>query len=69
MNGYDVAADGYRTGMGRFFSPVNLNRYRKLTSKAIDDTERQNVLDALAREMEAFRRDVTRPSSPKRDSR
>jgi hypothetical protein len=55
--------------MARFFSPANLDRYRKLASEAIDDTERRHVLDVLAREMKAFRREAARPPSAKTDSR
>jgi hypothetical protein len=69
VNGYDVAAEEYKTGMGRFFSPANLDRYRKLASEAIGDTERQHVLDVLAREMKALRREATRTPSAKRGLR
>jgi len=63
MNGYDVAAEEYKTGMGRFFSPANLDRYRKLASEAIGDSERQHVLGVLAKEMNSLRREATRRSA------
>jgi hypothetical protein len=69
MNGYDVAAARYKTGMARFFSPANLDRYRRLASEAIGDTERRHVLDVLAMEMKAFRREATHPPSTERGSR
>lgn len=42
-------------GMGRFFSPTNLDRYRKLASGAVDDTERHQIMEDLAKEMKSFR--------------
>jgi len=69
MNGYDVAAARYKTGLARFFSPANLDRYRRLASEAIGDTERRHVLDVLAMEMKAFRREATHPPSTERGSR
>jgi hypothetical protein len=42
-------------GMARFFSPANLDRYRKLASGAVDDTERHKIMEELAREMKSFR--------------
>ena len=69
MNGYDVGAAEYKAGMARFFSPANLARYRKLASDAIGDAERRHVLDVLAGEMKAFRREATRPPSVKREAR
>jgi len=61
MNGYDAATEEHKTGMSRFFSPANLDRYRKLAGEAIGDTERRHLLDALAREVSAFRREAARP--------
>jgi len=69
MNGCDVAAARYKTGMARFFSRVNLDRYRKLASETIGDAERRHVLDVLAKELEAFRREGTHLPSVKRGSR
>ena len=63
MNNPDVEADGYSTGMSRFFSPANLDRYRRLASAALGETERQQVLDVLAKEARAFRSQAT-ASSP-----
>lgn len=44
-------------GMGRFFSPANLDRYRKLANGA-DDAERRRILEDLAMEMNSFRREA-----------
>jgi hypothetical protein len=44
--------------MKRFFSPKNLERYRKLASGAIGKAEQHDLLKALTEEMEAFRREV-----------
>lgn len=45
-------------GMDRFFSPANLNRYGKLMSGAVDDSERHQLLEDLDEEMNAFRREA-----------
>jgi len=45
-------------GMGRFFSPTNLDRYRKLASGALDETERHQIMEDLAREMNVFRHEA-----------
>lgn len=45
-------------GMARFFSPTNLDRYRKLASGVVDDTERHQIMEELAREMDSFRREA-----------
>jgi hypothetical protein len=45
-------------GMGRFFSPRNLARYRRLASGAIGEPEQQQLLEDLAKEMNAFRREA-----------
>jgi hypothetical protein len=45
-------------GMGRFFSPTNLDRYRKLASGAVDDTERHQIMEDLAKEMNSFKREA-----------
>lgn len=44
-------------GMGRFFSPKNLDRYRKLASDTVGAAERDRVLKTLAGEMRTFRRE------------
>jgi hypothetical protein len=44
--------------MSRFFSPVNLDRYRKLASATIDEVEQHQLLKDLAEEMNAFRREA-----------
>jgi hypothetical protein len=45
-------------GMNRFFSPVNLDRYRRLASGTIGDAEQYQLLEDLAAEMNAFRREA-----------
>lgn len=45
-------------GMSRFFSPANLDRYRKLASGAIGEVEQHQLLEDLAEEMNAFRREA-----------
>lgn len=45
-------------GMSRFYNPVNLNRYRKLASRAISEAEQHQLLKDLAKEMNAFRREA-----------
>jgi hypothetical protein len=54
---YDVTATNKETGMARFFSSANLDRYRKLAREAISDVERRQVLETLAKEVSAFRRE------------
>ena len=44
-------------GMGRFFSPSNLGRYRKLASGTTTEIEQLQLLKDLADEMNAFRRE------------
>lgn len=46
------------TGMSRFYSPANLDRYRKLASGAIEEAEQHQLLEDLAEEMNAFRREA-----------
>ena len=46
------------SGMGRFFSSTNLNRYRKLTSGAIAEAEQHQLLKDLAEEVNAFKREA-----------
>jgi hypothetical protein len=48
---------GNASGMGKFFSPTNLHRYRSLTDNKTDAGERARVLKVLAEEWEAFTRD------------
>jgi hypothetical protein len=49
--------------MSRFYSPVNLARYRKLASGTIDDTERCRIMEDLAREIQSFKREARLPSA------
>lgn len=46
------------SGMSRFFSPANLDRYRKLASGAIGEAEQHELLQDLVEEMNAFRREA-----------
>ncbi|HVT30540.1 MAG TPA: hypothetical protein VHE81_21200, partial [Lacipirellulaceae bacterium] len=46
------------TGMSRFYSPTNLDRYRKLASGAIDEAEQHQLLEDLTEEMNAFKREA-----------
>jgi hypothetical protein len=45
-------------GMHRFFTATNLDRYRRLASGAADDGERRQIMEELAREISAFRREA-----------
>ena len=45
-------------GMARFFSRLNLDRYRKLASGKIGQAEQHQLLEALAEEMSAFKREA-----------
>lgn len=45
-------------GMARFFSKSNRDRYRRLASGAISQAEQHQLLDDLAEEMDAFKREV-----------
>ena len=45
------------SGMGKFFSPTNLRRYRSLMNDKIDAGERVRVLKVLAEEWGAFTRE------------
>lgn len=49
-------------GMGRFFSPTNLGRYRRLAGDKIDAAERNRVLKVLAEEWGTFARECRIPS-------
>ena len=51
----DVPASA--SGMGKFFSPTNLRRYRSLMNDKINAGERVRVLKALAEEWDAFTRE------------
>jgi hypothetical protein len=44
--------------MARFFSRSNLDRYRKLASGKIGQAEQQQLLEDLAEEMSAFKREA-----------
>jgi len=44
--------------MRRFLSPTNLDRYRKLASGAIGEAEQHQLLEDLAEEWNAFRREA-----------
>ncbi len=53
-------------GMSRFFSPVNLDRYRKLASGTIGEAEQHQLLEDLAGEMNAFRREACAAAGDRR---
>ncbi len=53
-------------GMGRFFSPASLARYRKLASGGICDAELRHLLEDLAEEMNAFRREARMAAAVRR---
>ena len=44
--------------MARFFSRSNLDRYRKLASGKIGEAEQRQLLEDLAGEMRAFKREA-----------
>jgi hypothetical protein len=46
------------SGMSRFFSPANLDRYRQLASGSLGEAEQHRLLQSLSEEMKAFRREV-----------
>lgn len=48
----------HAVGMSRFFSPANLDRFRKLASGVIGEGEQRQLLKDLAEEMNAFRREA-----------
>jgi len=51
-------------GMARFFSQSNRDRYRKLASGTISQVEQHQLLDDLAEEMDAFKREARCSLSP-----
>lgn len=52
----------------RFFSPKNLGRYRKLAGGAISEIERHQLLEDLAEEMNAFRREARMATTNRRSA-
>jgi hypothetical protein len=52
------------SGMARFFSKSNRDRYRKLASGTISRVEQHQLLDDLAQEMDAFKREARCCLSP-----
>ncbi len=50
----EAAGKESENGMGRFFSPTNLDRYRRLAGDKINATERNRILKLLAEEWGAF---------------
>lgn len=49
--------------MGRFFTPTNLGRYRRLAGDENNATERDRVLKVLAEEWSAFTRECRMASA------
>jgi hypothetical protein len=52
------------TGMARFFSKSNRDRYRRLASGTIGQAEQHQLFDDLAEEMDAFKREARCCLSP-----
>jgi len=52
------------SGMARFFSKSNRDRYRTLASGTISRVEQHQLLDDLAQEMDAFKREARCCLSP-----
>jgi hypothetical protein len=50
-------------GVGKFFSPTNLSRYRRLLGDKIDVDERSRVLEVLAAEWRSSTSDCHPPSA------
>ena len=46
------------SGMSRFYTQANLDRFRKLASGAIGEAEQHKLLADLAEEMSAFKREA-----------
>ena len=55
---HSVKTRTHDVGMARFFSRTNLERYRKLASGAAGDAERNQIMEALAKEMSLFKREA-----------
>lgn len=51
-------------GMARFFSQLNRERYRKLASGMISQAEQHQLLEDLAEEIDAFKREARCCLSP-----
>jgi hypothetical protein len=60
---YEISGNASEHGMGRFFSPTNLGRYRSLVGDKINADERTRVLKALAEEWGAFMRECRTASA------
>jgi hypothetical protein len=54
-------------GMARFFSQSNRQRYRKLASGMISQAEQHQLLEDLAEEVDAFKREARCCLSPAAD--
>ena len=61
--GCDAVGNESENGIGRFFSPTNLGRYRRLAGDRIDAIERNRILKLLAEEWGAFARGCRIPSA------
>lgn len=55
-------------GMARFFSQSNRERYRKLASGTIGKAEQHQLLEDLAEEIDAFKREARCCLSPAADN-
>ena len=56
----DAPSGPIELGLNRFFNDQNLDRYRRLASEVITAPERQRLIQLLAKEMNAFRRETAR---------
>ncbi len=59
----DAPGKALENGMGRFFSPTNLGRYRRLAGDKINAAERNRIMKLLAEEWGAFVRGCRTPSA------
>jgi hypothetical protein len=50
----DLSGEQTQLGMARFFSPENLDRYRRLAASPLGPESRRQILLALAAEMKAM---------------
>jgi hypothetical protein len=66
---YEVPGNAPENGMGRFFSPTNLGRYRSLVDDKNTADERTRVLKVLAEEWGAFMRECRTASAIRVGSR
>jgi hypothetical protein len=66
---HDARWHASETGMGKFFSPTNLGRYRSLVDDKTSAAERSQILTTLAEEWGAFTRECRSASPIRAESR